>query len=79
MCDEKGRIKKWLLVGRVAWCGVVAHPVVCDGGKAWFVQVAVVSKLMPETHDADIHLDEDVTNVRNFSADIMKELRSVRK
>ena len=35
--------------------------------------------LIPETQDADIHAEEDVTKVRNFSADIMKESRSVRK
>ena len=48
-------------------------------GKAWFVQSAVAAQVKPETQDADIHFDEDVANVWNFSADIMKESRRVRK
>ena len=70
--------KNWPLVGRVAWCDVVARPVF-GVGQSKVVQTVVAVKLMPETQDADIHSDEDVTNVRNFSADIMKESRSVRK
>ena len=35
--------------------------------------------LIPETQEADIHREEDVTKVRNFSADIIKESRSVLK
>ena len=40
---------------------------------------AVVAKFIPDTQDADIHTADDVTKVRNFSAGIMKESRSVRK
>jgi hypothetical protein len=35
--------------------------------------------LIPDTQDADIHTDEDVTKVHNFSADTTKESYSVRK
>ena len=45
----------------------------------WSAQVAAVIQAMPETQEADIHCDEDVANVRNLSADIMNELRRVRK
>ena len=48
-------------------------------GQSEVVQAAVVAKLMPATQDADIHSDEDVTNVRNLLADIMKDSCSVRK
>ena len=40
---------------------------------------ADAAKLIPDTQDADIHADDDVTKVQIFSADIMKESRSVRK
>ena len=74
---EKDRIKRkrkiWPLVCRVPWCVVVAR------GKTWLVQAAIAAQVKPETQDADIHFDEDVANVRNFLADIMKESRRVRK
>ena len=34
---------------------------------------------MPETQDAEIQAEEDVTKVRKDSADIMKESRSIQK
>ena len=34
---------------------------------------------MPDTQEADIQTEEDTMKVRNFSADIMKESRRVRK
>ena len=34
---------------------------------------------MPETHEAEIQAEDDVTKVRKDSADIMNESRSIRK
>ena len=34
---------------------------------------------VPETQEADIQMEEDVTKVQKFLADIMKELRIMRK
>ena len=34
---------------------------------------------MPETHEAEIQAEEDVTKVRKDSADIINESRSMRK
>ena len=51
-------------------------PGACIQSKA---QAAGGVKEMPDTQEADIHTEEDVTKVRNFSADIMKESLRVRK
>ena len=36
-------------------------------------------RLVPETHEAEIQAEDDVTKVRKDSADIMNESRSIRK
>ena len=38
-----------------------------------------VAMLIPDTQDADIQTDENIMKVQQFLAEIMKDLRSVRK
>ena len=40
---------------------------------------AEAAKLISDTQNADIHTADDVTKMWHFSADIMKDSRSVRK
>ena len=51
-------------------------PGACIQSKA---QAAGGVRQMPDTQEADIHTEEDTIKVRNFSADIMKESRRLRK